>query len=281
MILNRIYYLSEGLVTFFWKRNFIIPDSSSTVSVVAWLSYFLFLDNKRKGDVGLDNPASKTKKLDKCTDLIVMGLPWRTTEEEMRTHFESYGPLVLCSIKRDPKNGRSRGYGFIRFQEYAAQVMCLSNRHFIDGRWCDVKIPDSRVSGDVFVLVWTWSLSIVIARICAWFRDAYATFGIAFCCCKPSELLWINYSSCFFNTLLELREEMRNVWMKKCVKDWINAKPMKYNNNTLKCAWMEIRQQSLIITAILKRYLTWRRICCRWKYVKRERKTIAYRLLKM
>ena len=115
--------------------------------------FFLLLDNKRKGDVGLDNPASKTKKLDKCTDLIVMGLPWRTTEEEMRTHFESYGPLVLCTIKRDPKNGRSRGYGFIRFQEYGAQVMCLANRHFIDGRWCDVKIPDSRVSGAVCLSV--------------------------------------------------------------------------------------------------------------------------------
>lgn len=75
-----------------------------------------------------------------------MGLPWRTTDAEMRRHFEEYGPLVLCSVKRDPKSGDSRGFGFIRFQDYDAQVMCLANRHFIEGRWCDVKIPNSRVS---------------------------------------------------------------------------------------------------------------------------------------
>lgn len=92
--------------------------------------------------------AKEKKRWDKrrCTDLIVLGVPWRTTDEEMRRHFETYGPLVLCTIKRDPKSGESRGYGFIRFQEYDAQVMCVSNRHFIDGRWCDVKIPNSRVS---------------------------------------------------------------------------------------------------------------------------------------
>lgn len=107
-------------------------------------------DNKRKGDEGLDNPSAKTKKLEKrkCTDLIVMGLPWRATDSEMRRHFEEYGPLVLCSVKRDPKSGDSRGFGFIRFQDYDAQVMCLANRHFIEGRWCDVKIPNSRVSGN-------------------------------------------------------------------------------------------------------------------------------------
>lgn len=75
-----------------------------------------------------------------------MGLPWRATDSEMRRHFEEYGPLVLCSVKRDPKSGDSRGFGFIRFQDYDAQVMCLANRHFIEGRWCDVKIPNSRVS---------------------------------------------------------------------------------------------------------------------------------------
>lgn len=149
MILNKFSYLSESLVTIFENETLLFQTPLQLCLLLPDCHIFYFLDNKRKGDVGLDNPASKTKKLDKCTDLIVMGLPWRTTEEEMRTHFESYGPLVLCSIKRDPKNGRSRGYGFIRFQEYAAQVMCLSNRHFIDGRWCDVKIPDSRVSGDV------------------------------------------------------------------------------------------------------------------------------------
>jgi len=33
----------------------------------------------------------------------------------------------------------------VRFKEYNNQCSVLGKKHFIDGRWCDVKIPNSQV----------------------------------------------------------------------------------------------------------------------------------------
>jgi RNA recognition motif-containing protein len=39
-------------------------------------------------------------------------------------------------VKKDPKSGLSKGFGFIRFGDYDSQVKCMTQRHMIDGRWC-------------------------------------------------------------------------------------------------------------------------------------------------
>ena len=51
----------------------------------------------------------------------------------------------LWQVKKDLKTGQSKGFGFVRFTEYKAQLKCMSQRHMIDGRWCDVRIPNSKV----------------------------------------------------------------------------------------------------------------------------------------
>lgn len=48
-------------------------------------------------------------------------------------------------MKKDAKTGQSKGFGFIRFSNYESQARALSKRHLIDGRWCDVRIPNSKV----------------------------------------------------------------------------------------------------------------------------------------
>ncbi|XP_078311171.1 TAR DNA-binding protein 43-like isoform X2 [Crassostrea virginica] len=101
-------------------------------------------DNKRKGD-DIENPGSKTRRMDqkRCVDLIVLGLPWKSTEEDMRKYFSQFGELLLVQVKRDGKTGQSKGFGFVRFGDYEAQAKCLAQRHMIDGRWCEVNIPAS------------------------------------------------------------------------------------------------------------------------------------------
>ncbi|BFZ06764.1 hypothetical protein BsWGS_09803 [Bradybaena similaris] len=103
-------------------------------------------ENKRKGDDGFDNPVAKTKRLDshKCSDLIVLGLPWKSTEDDLTEYFQQFGELILVQVKRDIKTGQSKGFGFVRFANYESQVKCCSQRHMIDGRWCDVTIPNSK-----------------------------------------------------------------------------------------------------------------------------------------
>lgn len=51
-------------------------------------------------------------------------------------------------VKKDPKTGQSKGFGFIRFGNYEVQQRVLGHRHMIDGRLCDVKIPNSKVRKD-------------------------------------------------------------------------------------------------------------------------------------
>lgn len=49
-------------------------------------------------------------------------------------------------MKQDPKTGQSKGFGFIHFSSYEVQERVLEMQHLIEGRWCNVKIPDSKVS---------------------------------------------------------------------------------------------------------------------------------------
>lgn len=96
-----------------------------------------------QGDTGV---ATKTKRVDekKCSDLIVLGLAWKTTDKELREYFAEMGELLMAQVKKDPKTGMSKGFGFIRFADFENQVKAITKRHCIDGRWCDVRIPMSK-----------------------------------------------------------------------------------------------------------------------------------------
>ncbi|XP_022904976.1 TAR DNA-binding protein 43-like isoform X1 [Onthophagus taurus] len=104
-------------------------------------------ENKRKSDDNLENSTAKTKRIEsklRCTDLIVLGLPWKTAEQNLREYFETFGEVLMAQVKKDAKTGQSKGFGFIRFASYESQMRVLAQRHMIDGRWCDVKVPNSK-----------------------------------------------------------------------------------------------------------------------------------------
>lgn len=103
-------------------------------------------NNKRKIDEESDKPIQK-KRLEgrKCTDLIVLNLGWKVDEEILRKYFSKFGELVLVQVKKDRETSHSKGYAFIRFGDYESQVLCLAEKHLIDGRWCAVKVPFSKV----------------------------------------------------------------------------------------------------------------------------------------
>ncbi|XP_076438510.1 TAR DNA-binding protein 43-like isoform X2 [Babylonia areolata] len=102
-------------------------------------------NSKRKGEDGFGSQAKK-RMIDpsKCSDLIVLGLPWKSTEDDLKTYFSQFGDLVLVQVKRDARTGQSKGFGFIRYSNPESQVKCMSQRHMIDGRWCDVSFPNSK-----------------------------------------------------------------------------------------------------------------------------------------
>ena len=105
-------------------------------------------ENKRKfpdHDVMENVSKSKVSKCqsNKCTDLIVLGLAWKTGEQGLREYFETFGEVLMVQVKKDSK-GQSKGFGFVRFSGYETQLRVLGQRHHIDGRWCEVKVPNSK-----------------------------------------------------------------------------------------------------------------------------------------
>jgi RNA recognition motif-containing protein len=52
--------------------------------------------------------------------LYVGGIPYRTTEDEMRAAFEEAGQVASVSIIMDRMTGRSRGFGFVEMADEAA-----------------------------------------------------------------------------------------------------------------------------------------------------------------
>jgi len=48
--------------------------------------------------------------------LFIGGLPWSTTDEELRDLFAAHGTVASASVVRDRDSGRSKGFGFVEFE---------------------------------------------------------------------------------------------------------------------------------------------------------------------
>merc|ERR1712080_5174 len=78
-------------------------------------------------------------------DLAVIGLPFKTTDEEMKNYFESnYGELVFSEVKYNRETGKSRGFGFIRFREEGAAKQAVNGYHYMDGRRVEVRMKKGK-----------------------------------------------------------------------------------------------------------------------------------------
>ena len=89
---------------------------------------------KRSAAAGAEEGSSEGKRLktgsgsdNPTVDLIVLGVNYATTEDGMRKYFETFGEVVLCDLKFGA-NGKSKGFGFIRFAQMAAQEKVLLTR---------------------------------------------------------------------------------------------------------------------------------------------------------
>jgi cold-inducible RNA-binding protein len=68
--------------------------------------------------------------------LFVGGIPYSTTEAELREHFSKVGNVVSCSIIIDRATNRSKGFGFVEFEteEEANQAVETLNNTELGGR---------------------------------------------------------------------------------------------------------------------------------------------------
>jgi RNA recognition motif-containing protein len=80
--------------------------------------------------------------------LYIGGIPYRTTEDELRTAFEEAGTVTSASIITDRMTGRSRGFGFVEMgseAEAQAAIDRWDGKEF-DGRTLSVSM--ARPQGD-------------------------------------------------------------------------------------------------------------------------------------
>ncbi|XP_028031721.1 RNA-binding protein Musashi homolog Rbp6-like isoform X2 [Bombyx mandarina] len=72
--------------------------------------------------------------------LFVGGLSWQTSSEKLREYFTMFGTVTDVLIMKDPVTQRSRGFGFITFQDASSvdKVLAVSV-HTLDGKRIDPK----------------------------------------------------------------------------------------------------------------------------------------------
>ncbi len=68
--------------------------------------------------------------------IFVGGLAWTTTDQTLHAAFSAFGEIVESKVITDRDTGRSRGFGFVTFQDAAAAKASLAamNGKELDGR---------------------------------------------------------------------------------------------------------------------------------------------------
>lgn len=65
-----------------------------------------FSDNKRKMDEMDAASAVKIKRgIQKTSDLIVLGLPWKTTEQDLKDYFGTFGEVIMVQVSMNKLSG--------------------------------------------------------------------------------------------------------------------------------------------------------------------------------
>lgn len=78
--------------------------------------------------------------------LFVGGLPFATTDDELKEAFEAYGTVIDARVITDHETGRSRGFGFVEFdtEDQAAAAIEAMNESELGGRQIKVSIAQER-----------------------------------------------------------------------------------------------------------------------------------------
>jgi len=71
--------------------------------------------------------------------LFVGGIPISLNNPEFKKYFEQFGPVAEAQIMTERDTGRSRGFGFVTFQDEDTAEKVLSLQHSIQGKPVEVK----------------------------------------------------------------------------------------------------------------------------------------------
>ena len=70
----------------------------------------------------------------RATKLFIGGLPGSVTSESMRDFFSQFGKVVDATVMLDRETGRSKGFGFVSFENVNVEPMLGFGNLQIDGK---------------------------------------------------------------------------------------------------------------------------------------------------
>jgi RNA recognition motif-containing protein len=81
--------------------------------------------------------------------LFVGGLSWDTDDQGLRRAFSEFGEIVEAKVVTDRDTGRSRGFGFVTYQDdqSAENARVKMNGTTLDGRTIKVDVAQERPRG--------------------------------------------------------------------------------------------------------------------------------------
>lgn len=84
--------------------------------------------------------------------IFVGGISADVTNEDLQSHFSTFGEVAQAQVKIDRTTGRSRGFAFVEFGSAEACKKALNDREqSIKGKTCEIKPAKSRENKKVFV----------------------------------------------------------------------------------------------------------------------------------
>ena len=81
--------------------------------------------------------------------LFVGSLAWATTDDSLREFFSQFGEVTKAEVVKERDNpGRSRGFGFVEFEDDAAadKAVAEANTADLDGR--NITVSEARSKSD-------------------------------------------------------------------------------------------------------------------------------------
>ncbi|KAH7881848.1 RNA-binding domain-containing protein [Phlebopus sp. FC_14] len=123
---------------------FLTFEDPASVNAVMVREHFLdgkIIDPKR---------AIPRQEHQRATKLFIGGLAGSVTSESMREFFSQFGKVIDSTVMLDRETGRSKGFGFVSFEDTNVQPFLGFGNLEIDGKLIDVKLAQPRHQRDQF-----------------------------------------------------------------------------------------------------------------------------------
>lgn len=76
--------------------------------------------------------------------LYVGGLPYATTEDELKAAFEAHGAVTEVAIIKDRDTGQSKGFGFVTMEEEDAGKKAIEEMEGSDMGGRTIRVSEAR-----------------------------------------------------------------------------------------------------------------------------------------